>query len=448
MVGGAVRDHVLGKPASDIDIATSARPEAVRAVAKAHGWQSIAVGAAFGVIVIVIGEDRYEVTSYRREIYGSDSHRPESVAYCDSLEEDLSRRDFTMNALAMAADGAIVDPFGGLTDINEKCIRTVGDPKRRFAEDGLRMFRAARFSAQLGFTIEPATLQAIEACLERVSGLSVERVRAELEKTLLADHPDIGLTVMLETGLLDCNCRCRDNGQDQAVPILPELRHLYGLPQNPAYHCFDGWGHTLAVVCHAPRDLTLRWAALLHDVGKGWPGIRIINQKGNYSDPGHDAKGAELADMILSRLKLPPAAVKRISWLIRRHMQMPRPNEKAVLKWLKRLSQPFSRPESMRQAVEQLLQLHWADRIGGHVDPGLDEWRCIQQLSTDLLDRIPFYPAQLAVSGGEIARTLGAGEQVRQFQADLLVRIQSGLLANTRDDLLAALAARARRQNG
>jgi tRNA nucleotidyltransferase/poly(A) polymerase len=446
IVGGAVRDCVLGKSATDIDIATNALPENIREVASAYNWKIVEVGAVFGVMVIIIGQDSYEVTTYRSEIYGDDSHRPASVTYCTSLADDLSRRDFTMNALAMDIDGQIVDQFGGLCDIEKKFIRTVGDPRVRFAEDGLRMFRAARFAAQLGFAIEPETLSAISACLVRVSGLSVERVKSEIEKTLLSEHPDKGLTVMLRSGLLDCTCRSRENGQDVSTPILPELRHLDGLPQNLAYHYFDGWGHTLAVVCEAPRQLTLRWAALLHDVGKGWQGVRIINKKGNYSDPGHDAKGAELARDILERLKLPPNEVKRIAWLIRRHMQMPEPDYKAVLKWLRRLSQQFSRAEIMRQAINQLLQLHWADRVGGHVDPGVEDWREVNALTTKILGEVPFYPSQLAITGGDIAKTLGTGEQVRLFQIDLLTRVQSGQLVNNRENLIEALAARARRQ--
>lgn len=446
IVGGAVRDHVLGKPATDIDIATNALPDNIREVAGAYNWKTVEVGAAFGVIVLIIGQDNYEVTTYRSEIYGDDSHRPASVTYCTSLTDDLSRRDFTMNALAMDIDGQIVDQFGGLCDIENKLIRTVGDPQLRFSEDGLRMFRAARFAAQLGFAIEPETLNAISACLVRVNGLSVERVKSEIEKTLLADHPDKGLAVMLQSGLLDCTCCSRENGKDISVPILPELRHLDGLPQNPAYHYFDGWGHTLAVVCQAPRQLTLRWASLLHDVGKGWPGVRIINKKGNYSDPGHDAKGAELASNILKRLKLPPDEVRRIAWLIRRHMQIPEPEYKAVLKWLRRLSQQLPRMEVMQQAISQLLQLHWADRVGGHVDPGVEDWQIVSELTTTILGQVPFYPSQLAITGGDIAKALGAGEQVRLFQTDLLTRIQSGQLVNSRENLLEALAARARRK--
>lgn len=447
IVGGAVRDHVLGKPATDIDIATNALPDRIREIAHANGWKTVEVGAAFGVVVVVIENRPYEVTTFRSEVYGEDSHRPESVAYCSSLADDLSRRDFTMNALAMDAEGRIIDKFGGLSDIEHKLIRTVGSPVRRFSEDGLRMFRAARFAAQLGFTIEQETLQAISQCLGRISGLSVERVRTEIEKTLLSNYPEQGLTVMLRSGLFDCSCRSRDKGQDAAVPILPELRHLDGLPQNPAYHYFDGWGHTMAVVNEAPKHLTLRWAALLHDVGKGLPGVRIINKKGNWSDPGHDARGAQMAHDILERLKLPPEQIIRIAWLVRRHMQMPAPDYKAVLKWLKRLSQEFSRPEALEEAVGQLIQLHWADRVGGHVDPGVGQWREVAALTRQVLAEVPFYPGKLAISGGDIAKALGAGEQVRRFQLDLLARVQSGSLANSREALLNALAARVKRRS-
>lgn len=448
IVGGAVRDYLLGKTAKDIDIATNALPETIRMIAQAENWKTIEIGAAFGVIVVIVGNEKFEVATYRDEAYGEDSHRPVSVSYCSSLADDLARRDFTINALAIAIDGTIIDRFNGQQDLANRIIRTVGVATLRFSEDGLRMFRAARFAAQLGFAIEEDTLKAISACLARVSGLSVERVRTEIEKTLLSDHPEKGLTVMLRSGLFDCSCRSRNRGQDMAVPILPELRHLDGLPQNPAYHYFDGWGHTLAVVREAPRDLTLRWAALLHDVGKGWQGVRILNKKGNWSDPGHDSKGAELARSILERLKLPPEEVKLISWLVGRHMQMPKPDYKAVLTWLRRLVSHFNRLEAMQQAVVLLLQLHLADRVGGHVDPGVKEWQEVETLTKEIFASVPFYPSQLLITGGDIAKMLGAGEQVRLFQQDLLTRIQSGQLENNRESLMTALMARAKRRNG
>lgn len=445
IVGGAVRDHILGKSPDDIDIATDAHPSEIRQIARSSGWKTIEVGAAFGVIVVLVQGTPYEVATYRSEVYGDDSHRPVSVTFCPALYDDLARRDFTMNALAMDASGGIIDHFGGLADIRQQIIRTVGEPERRFAEDGLRMLRAARFAAQLGFNVEKATCQAMEKTLSRVAGLSVERVRTEIEKILLADYPEQGLDILLQSGLMVQSCRSREHGRDAVVPVLPELVHLAGLPQNPLFHYYDGWGHTLAAVKNTPKDLTLRWAALLHDVAKGWEGVRIINKKGAYSDPGHDVKGAQLAADITKRLKLPCEQGKRIVWLIRNHMRIPAAEYQAALKWLRRLSRDFSRPKDMEEAVGQLLTLHYADRIGGHVEPDIEHWEAVFSLTRQIWRQIPFFPPQLAVSGQEIAAKLGAGRQVGLCQQDFITRIQAGALQNTKNSLLAALDAKARR---
>lgn len=241
IVGGAVRDLLLGKKPQDYDIATSANPENIVRIAHKQGWRVVdKLGHNFGVVMVVIDGQMTEVAAFRGERYGADSHRPEKVWYTQNIEDDLSRRDFTVNAMAMDMDGNIIDPFGGRDDLKRKVMRTVGEPYNRFEEDALRMFRVCRFAGQLGFIIDDSTFQAIQPNLSRVAGLSMERVRTELEKMLLAADCQLSLDALVHSGLAACSCRIKENGEYRSIAILPELTHLVGLPQNPAYHAYDG----------------------------------------------------------------------------------------------------------------------------------------------------------------------------------------------------------------
>lgn len=445
IVGGAVRDILRGVQPVDIDIATSAVPERIAGIAEKQGWKAIMVGAAFGVVAVVAVGRNYEIATFRSERYGIDSHRPESVELGVSLAQDLARRDFTINAMALAADGRIIDLFGGREDLTAGIIRAVGTPRERFAEDGLRMFRAARFAARFNFTLEVDTFKAITANLERVSGLSVERVRNEIEKILLADFAVQGLDILLKTGLLATRCQARDQRQVQAVPILPELCHLDGLPQNPRYHLHDAWQHTMDVVALAPCDLVLRWAALLHDIAKGWPGVRTVNNEGQPTDPGHDKAGAAAAVQILRRLRVERHTAERVVWLIRHHLIFPSAEGKAVLKWLRRLAEGFKNESQFQTALLQLFALHEADRLGGHTQPDIDGLCAVKKVTQTILSEVPFFPAQLVLSARDIAAKLGSGPEVGRFQQNLLTRIQAGQLLNEPAALAAALNARVRR---
>ena len=199
LVGGAVRDMIRGKAASDWDLATNAQPEQVISIFH----KVIPTGIAHGTVTVLFMGHSIEVTTYRTEADYSDGRHPDSVNYAGTIEEDLSRRDFTMNAIAASLDdGSLVDPFGGQKDIKEKCIRTVGNPHDRFSEDGLRPIRAIRFATQLGFTIAPETLDAIPASLEKTAGISVERFRDEFIKIIKSPEPSVGLKLMEETGIL------------------------------------------------------------------------------------------------------------------------------------------------------------------------------------------------------------------------------------------------------
>lgn len=441
-----MRDLLLGVPPKDCDFVTTAGPEAVKRVALQNGWRVIPVGEAFGINVIVIDGRSYEVATARREWYGRDAHRPEGVQYISDIVADLSRRDFTINAMAMSVDGRIIDPFGGLQDLRSGVIRAVGDPVERFCEDALRPFRALRFAAQYGFTVEEKTLAAIPAVLHRVRDLSVERVRDEVEKILVAPHAAKGLSLLVETGLAGAACRYRENNSVRQVSVLPELAFLAGLEQNPLYHCYDALSHTLAVVEGVPAELPLRWAALLHDIAKGRPGVRCVNRHGMVADPGHDRVGAEMASDILRRLKVRTDVAARVVWLVRNHMTFPAPARPAVVRWLRRLSGDFKDIESLNGAVEQLLILHRADLLAGKRDPRLEDFERMTAVVRDVLQDVPFYITQLAITGGEVAGVLGPGPQVSRFLSGLLERVQAGQLRNERSELLDALLARERRE--
>jgi len=445
IVGGAVRNLLLGLPQHDIDILTLAPPKEVERIAVERGWKVKKIGMSFGVLVVVVEDRAYEVATARTETYGSDSHRPEHVEYTSSIVEDLSRRDFTINAMAVDLRGNIIDPFGGREDLKKGIIRAVGDPEERFKEDGLRPFRAVRIAAQLGFKIDEYTYGAIPKALHRVRGLSVERVRGELEKILLAPYASRGMDMLVKTGLAGTHCLSREGGEEKQVGVLPELYHLVGLEQSSRYHTLDVWNHTLAVLDNTPSDLILRWAALLHDVAKGLPGIRGINKRGELSDRGHDKKGAEMAEEILTRLKVSRSITTRVCWIVRNHMTLPNPDRKSLIKWLRKQSSNFKSQRELCTALWQLIKLCRADVMGGMVNPDFSKLDELMKEAGEVLKSIPFYEEELAIRGKEAAEALGRGPQVKKFLRDLLIRIQSGELSNTEEDLKEALDRKVKR---
>jgi len=446
VVGGAVRDHLLGVSPQDIDIATSADTSTIQHTAGIMGWRTLEVGVFFGVVVVVVEGAAYDVATFRTETYGSDSHRPETVSFAVSLREDLSRRDFTINAMALDAEGRLVDFFQGQEDLHLGIIRTVGDPRLRFQEDALRMFRAARFSATLGFDIEADTLSAIAPNLYRVRGLSVERVRDEIDKTLIGRCAPKGLRTLLEQGLLNETCRVREDTKESYIPILPELRHLSGLAQNPRYHRLDAWEHTLAAVNETKATPMLRWASLLHDVAKGLPHVRSYNEFGEPIEHQHEVAGAEMAEIIANRLRFPATWTKRIPWLVRHHLRLPVTEHEAIIRWLRRRAREFKRTAELREGIEDLLEIHRADRLAGHKNPGMPEWERSVALIRGILESVPFYPEQLAITGEVIAGYVGTGPSVGAFQRTLLARIQTGELLNTASAQWEALIKRAERE--
>jgi tRNA nucleotidyltransferase (CCA-adding enzyme) len=307
LVGGGVRDMLLGRTPADFDVATDAVPEVVLDLfGKTF---AIPTGLKHGTVTVLTDTSpprHVEVTTFRGEGEYLDGRRPSSVTYVKSLKDDLARRDFTMNAVAYdpLAD-AITDPFDGRGDLSRGLIRAVGDPIARFREDGLRPMRAVRQAAQLAFAIDPPTQAAIEPTLDVFRKVSAERIRDELLKMLGAPRPSRGLALMRDTGLLR--------------EVMPELLEGVGCTQN-RFHKHDVFGHTLDVVDETQGDPILRLGALLHDVGKPRARQPREGAPGEYSFFQHEVVGAEMADAICRRLKLATADRERVVGVVKNHM--------------------------------------------------------------------------------------------------------------------------------
>lgn len=453
VVGGAVRDLVLKQTPHDYDIVTQAKPDEIIAVMGQAGFTTTGVvGKSFGVVVVTVPEGSYEVATFRRERYGADSHRPEVVEYADTLREDVARRDFTVNGMAMTRDGEIIDLVDGMKDIKSRTLRTIGNASERFQEDALRLFRACRFVGKLGFLPHRSLLDGMAPNFKRVEGLSLERVRQELDGLLVTPHVAKGLDVLVQSGLADCNCRVLVGGKYQTIPILPELHHLVGLPQQPEFHAFDGWVHTLAVVEAIKPDLTLRWAALLHDVAKGMEGIRGFNN-GRITDRGHDKMGAEMAEVILTRLQYPKKMVQRVAWLVSSHMRFhyfANNQEADPWKWMRKEAQSgnFRKSDDLKEAVLQMAEVCAADVIGcGRPHSSTDGTYAMGDCLAAITESMPIHTRDLAY-GPELPALLGA--QTGEILQQLLVQVRSGQVANEPEALMEAakrkLARKARKE--
>jgi len=306
LVGGAVRDELLGRPHADWDLATDLLPDAVMDQARRAGLKVFPTGLEHGTVTVMVEGAPFEITTFRSDGDYGDGRRPDSVRLGVTLEEDLSRRDFTINAMALPLEGGpLVDPYGGRRDLEAGLIRAVGDPLKRFAEDGLRPLRACRFAAQLGFDLDPATLSAIPKRLDIARKVAVERVFQEMQKLLQGRHARRGMELLAASGLMDL--------------WMPELRPMIGCGQN-RHHRFPVWEHTLGVLALAPKEPAQRWAALLHDAGK--PPTRSV-EKGEVHFYGHEAVSLQIVEAILRRLKASKDLLAQVLALVKHHGTYP-----------------------------------------------------------------------------------------------------------------------------
>lgn len=301
LVGGFVRDKLLGFESNDVDITTSARPKEILDVFK--NYKCIEVGKKFGTIKVFVRGEEFEITTFRKESGYIDKRHPKKIEFSNSIFEDLERRDFTINAMAMRKD-LILDPFLGQKDLKNKIIRAVGDPNKRIKEDSLRSLRAVRFATSLGFSIDPSLKKAIIENKDDIKFLSVERIAQEINKILLSDRPDRGIRLLEELELLE--------------EIFPEVYDMIGFDQKSSHHDLDLYNHSLKVLSLVEKDLTTRLAALYHDTGK--PATMFIDENGEGRFFGHQEKSQVLLDHRLKSLKYPKKIINDAGLLIRRHM--------------------------------------------------------------------------------------------------------------------------------
>lgn len=315
-VGGCVRDSVLGRTPQDWDITTSAKPEQVKSVFR----HTIDTGIQHGTVTVLAEQEGFEVTTYRIDGEYEDARHPKEVRFTPNLLEDLRRRDFTINAMAYNEQAGLVDAFDGLADLERGCIRCVGCAKERFSEDALRMLRAVRFAAQLGFQIEEETKKAVLDLAENIAKVSAERIQAELIKLLVSAHPEELITAY-RLGL--------------TAVFLPEFDVMMETPQKNPHHCCNVGIHTIQAVQLVPADKILRLTMLLHDVAK--PVCRTTGTDGIDHFYGHPKKGSEMAHVILRRLKFDNDTIGRVCRLVQWHDDNPKLEEAVIRRAINRI---------------------------------------------------------------------------------------------------------------
>ncbi|MCL2057094.1 MAG: CCA tRNA nucleotidyltransferase, partial [Oscillospiraceae bacterium] len=383
LAGGCVRDSLLGKTPADWDIATNAPPE--QSLEVFAQYRTIPTGLKHGTITVIINSDSIEITTFRIDGAYSDNRRPDSVTFTDGVREDLSRRDFTINAMAWNPAEGLIDPYGGHIDLLEKKIRCVGDAATRFREDGLRILRGARFACTQGFSVDAPTKNAMLELRGLLDNIAAERIAAELCKALTGD----GFTEVF----LDM--------PELLLQIIPELSSCVGFDQSNPAHCYDVFRHTLEAVSAAPGDLTVRLALLLHDAAK--PARFKPDKQGIGHFKGHAEEGAALAGDVLSRLRFDNAAISRVRGLVLWHDTDIPANPGAVKRWLGRLGE---------EGLGRLFAVMKADNAAKNPEFGeakIKHINNLEEITAQILSqRECFCLADLAVSGSDL---IAAGYQ-------------------------------------
>ena len=409
-VGGGVRDACLGLDPHDYDLCTSALPEQTEAVFRDR--RLVLAGKKHGTIGVVTATGVVEITTFRTEGSYRDNRHPDWVQFVPDVESDLARRDFTVNAMAYSPTRGYADPFGGREDLRKGILRAVGDPEKRFQEDALRILRGVRFAVRFGLKVDAATEQAMFSQAARMDSLARERVFEELCKLLpLVTAEDLQRFAPI------------------LAAVIPELKPMIGFDQRSPHHAYDLYTHVAHVVAGVPADLALRWAALLHDVGK--VPTFTLDETGRGHFYNHAAKGAEMAEEILRRLKAPNALREQVVLLIDKHMLWLVPEKKQLRRQIGRLGMG---------TVYQILSLQQADNSNKGTEKSGDNEKYLQIL--DVLEEIRSEDGclslkDLAVNGNDLVQIGFSGRTIGLMLNWLLEQVMEETLPNERSVLLA-----------
>ncbi len=412
-VGGCVRDYLLGKPEKDIDITTSAKPETVEEILKQNNIKVIETGLQHGTVTAVLNGENYEITTFRKDGEYKDNRRPESVSFVDDVKEDLSRRDFTINAMAYNHKEGIVDLFGGKKDIDNQVIRAVGNADLRFKEDALRIMRALRFSATLCFDIEESTKKAIFDNMYLLDNIAKERIFTELKKLLAGDN---ALQVL-------------DAYKEVIGVVIPELKPAFDCVQNNPWHIYNVYDHIIHAVDAAPKDEIIRLTMLLHDIGK--PSVKTTDEKGIDHFKFHAPVGADIAKKVLKRFKVSNEVYDKVTTLIRYHQGVENVDDIRVKRWLAKIGADYTK--ALFKVRISDLYAHNPGKIGY-------ELKKLNELLIELDEIVAageaFKISDLAVNGNDLIALGYKGKEIGEKLNEILMLVVDDRLNNTKKDIV------------
>ncbi len=417
-VGGCVRDCLMNRQCNDIDITTSAKPEELESVLNENGIKYVETGIKHGTVTAVLDTESFEITTYRTDGEYLDSRHPESVKFSCKLEDDLSRRDFTINAMAYNKSRGLVDAFSGASDLKNKLIKAVGDPDKRFKEDALRIMRAIRFSSVLGFEIEENTKKALFDNKELLLNISSERIFSELSKLLLGNNVYSVLTEY----------------KDIIAVVIPEIKPMFNCAQNNPWHLYDVWEHTCKSVAAAPESLKIRLTMLFHDLGK--PASKTTDENGINHFKGHQQLSAELADGILKRFKVSNEIYNFLMTIIPVHDISVSTQRNKIKKLLNKLGTDING----EYYLNSLLQVKRADKSAQNLERTqgeIEKLDCISKLLEDIIESSEALTVKdLKINGNDLKSLGMSGREIGEALEFLLENVIDGNVNNEKTALM------------